>query len=125
MAPAEEQGERVREKAWGTGCSLHPSQSLPRLTRAYGHQLSLAGAAPPPPAASGTSAAAGSTAGGGVTVRREPLSLLTFAPCQPDPHPMFIEKRVYQGSRQARLLGFVFCFYTRAFLPTRETGCTY
>ena len=33
-----------------------------------------------------------------VCVRREPVVLPTYAPCAADLHPMFIEKRVYQGS---------------------------
>ena len=33
-----------------------------------------------------------------VTVRREALVLPTYLPAAPDPNPMFLEKRVYQGS---------------------------
>ncbi len=33
-----------------------------------------------------------------VTVRREPVVLPTYAPLAPDKNPMFLEKRVYQGS---------------------------
>jgi len=33
-----------------------------------------------------------------VTVRRETLVLPTYEPHRPDPNPMFLEKRVYQGS---------------------------
>ncbi|EFN58201.1 hypothetical protein CHLNCDRAFT_7151, partial [Chlorella variabilis] len=33
-----------------------------------------------------------------VEVRREQVVLPTYAPCAADPHPQFIEKRVYQGS---------------------------
>jgi tetratricopeptide (TPR) repeat protein len=33
-----------------------------------------------------------------VTVRRETLTLPTYSPAAPDPNPMFLEKRVYQGS---------------------------
>jgi tetratricopeptide (TPR) repeat protein len=33
-----------------------------------------------------------------VRVRREPTVLPTYAPAAPDPNPMFLEKRVYQGS---------------------------
>lgn len=36
--------------------------------------------------------------GGAVSVRRERVVLPTYAPCPADPHPQFIEKRVYQGS---------------------------
>jgi len=34
----------------------------------------------------------------GVRVRREPVVLPTYEPAKPDPNPMFLEKRVYQGS---------------------------
>ncbi|KAL4858553.1 hypothetical protein ACK3TF_001510 [Chlorella vulgaris] len=34
----------------------------------------------------------------GVTVRREAVVLPTYQPCPADPHPQFIETRVYQGS---------------------------
>ncbi len=33
-----------------------------------------------------------------VTVRRETVTLPTYEPHRPDPNPMFLEKRVYQGS---------------------------
>lgn len=33
-----------------------------------------------------------------ISVRREPVELPTYRPCPADPHPQFIEKRVYQGS---------------------------
>jgi hypothetical protein len=33
-----------------------------------------------------------------VHVRIETLVLPTYLPHQPDPNPMFLEKRVYQGS---------------------------
>lgn len=33
-----------------------------------------------------------------VLVRREPVKLLTYSPAPPDKNPMFLEKRVYQGS---------------------------
>ncbi|PAW78199.1 MAG: DUF5107 domain-containing protein [Verrucomicrobia bacterium Tous-C9LFEB] len=33
-----------------------------------------------------------------VLVRREPVKLLTYTPAAPDKNPMFLEKRVYQGS---------------------------
>lgn len=33
-----------------------------------------------------------------VSVKREPVVLPTYAPCAADPHPQFIETRVYQGS---------------------------
>lgn len=35
---------------------------------------------------------------GAVSVRRERVTLPTYAPCAADLHPQFIEKRVYQGS---------------------------
>lgn len=35
---------------------------------------------------------------GSVSVRRERLSIPTYHPCAPDPHPQFLERRVYQGS---------------------------
>lgn len=65
---------------------------------------------PAPPAAQhqslpsmSTVAAAGGCAAHGtvpppVEVRREQVVLPTYAPCAADPHPQFIEKRVYQGS---------------------------
>src|SRR5580700_3919929 len=33
-----------------------------------------------------------------VSIRREKLVLPTYLPAAPDRHPMFLEKRVYQGS---------------------------
>jgi len=33
-----------------------------------------------------------------VEVRRETVVLPTYLPCRPDPNPMFLERRVYQGS---------------------------
>lgn len=33
-----------------------------------------------------------------VTVKREAAVIPTYAPCPADPHPQFIEARVYQGS---------------------------
>lgn len=33
-----------------------------------------------------------------VTVTREPITLPTYLPAAPDPNPMFLDKRVYQGS---------------------------
>jgi len=35
---------------------------------------------------------------GDVKAWREPVTMFTFLPEQPDPNPMFLEKRVYQGS---------------------------
>ena len=35
---------------------------------------------------------------GEVRAWREPVEILTYAPEEPDPNPMFLEKRVYQGS---------------------------
>jgi tetratricopeptide (TPR) repeat protein len=35
---------------------------------------------------------------GEVRAWREPVEILTYAPEKPDPNPMFLEKRVYQGS---------------------------
>ncbi len=33
-----------------------------------------------------------------VAVKREAVVIPTYAPCPADPHPQFIEARVYQGS---------------------------
>ena len=33
-----------------------------------------------------------------VSIRRESVTLPTYAPLAPDKNPMFLEKRVYQGS---------------------------
>ncbi|MEN9361192.1 MAG: hypothetical protein RL095_2727, partial [Verrucomicrobiota bacterium] len=33
-----------------------------------------------------------------VSVSLTRLELLTYEPCAPEKHPMFLEKRVYQGS---------------------------
>ena len=35
---------------------------------------------------------------GDVRVRRGPIVFPTYEPAAPDPNPMFLEKRVYQGS---------------------------
>src|SRR5215813_2656902 len=35
---------------------------------------------------------------GEVRAWREPVDILTYTPEKPDPNPMFLEKRVYQGS---------------------------
>jgi tetratricopeptide (TPR) repeat protein len=48
---------------------------------------------PPPPADQAELLAAG-----GVAAWREPVTILTYAPAEPDEYPMFLERRVYQGS---------------------------
>ena len=35
---------------------------------------------------------------GPVKAWSEPVTILTYAPAAPDPNPLFLEKRVYQGS---------------------------
>ena len=47
-------------------------------------------AAPPPQAAT--------IAAGGVAVWSEPLTIPTYEPGEPEQHPMFLDRRVYQGS---------------------------
>jgi hypothetical protein len=55
-----------------------------------------------------------------VTVRREQVTLPTYLPDEPDRHPRFLERRVYQGSS-----GKVYPLASYDRIATTTTDVTY